>query len=241
MHSQKISPLSIRYRSLFFIIIATLILSFSKLSADESQPNILFIAVDDLRPQLGCYGDQQIISPNIDALAASGVLFDKAYCQVPVCGASRASLMTGLRPTSKRFRTYKSKASTDAPNIPDLPKWLKSKGYNTYSLGKIYHHGNDNKSSWTKLGSPLIKKPGFCDYKLKESRPPKGTKGWGGGAAYESSELPENEYFQYKLADAAIAQLQQIKKSKQPGFLALGFTKPHLPFVAPKKYWDLYQ
>jgi iduronate 2-sulfatase len=212
-----------------------------ELSAKDPKPNILFIAVDDLRPQLGCYGDQQIVSPNIDALASEGVLFERAVCQVPVCGASRASLMTGLRPTEKRFLSYHSKANEDAPGISDLPAWLKIKGYETYSLGKIYHHKNDNRKSWTKLGSDLIKRKNFCDYKLKESRPPKGTKGWGGGAAYESAEVPEGNYFQYQLADAAIERLQQIKKSKKPGFLAVGFTKPHLPFVAPKKYWDLYK
>lgn len=226
--------------SSLFLLLFCFSVPFTSLAAEK--PNILFIAVDDLRPQLGCYGDKQVVSPNIDAIAAEGVLFKRAYCQVPVCGASRASLLTGLRPTSKRFRTYFSEAQKDAPGIADLPGWLKKQGYETYSMGKIYHKSNDNASSWTKLGDKKrITRRGIGDYKLKESKAPKGTKGWGGGAPYESADHPEEDYFTYQVADAAIARLQQMKKSKKPGFLAVGFTKPHLPFVAPKKYWDLYK
>ncbi len=212
----------------------------SEVSASE-KPNILFIAVDDLRPQLGCYGQDQIISPNIDRLAANGTMFTRAYCQVPVCGASRASLLTGLRPTPKRFLDYYTWANKDAPGVTDLPGWLKQNGYETFSMGKIYHHARDNQDSWTQLGDKRITRPAFRDYHLPESKAPEGTKGWGGGAPYECADAPEDTYFQYQLADAAIARLREIKKSDKPGFLAVGFTKPHLPFVAPKKYWDLYK
>jgi iduronate 2-sulfatase len=230
-------PLFVKYSFRWFY---TSFLCVSLLFSSENKPNILFIAVDDLRPQLGCYGDQQIISPNIDGLAKQGTVFNQAYCQVPVCGASRASLLTGLRPTPKRFRTYKSKANEDAPGITDLPGWFKKQGYETYSMGKIYHHRNDNGKSWTQIGDKLITKKGIGDYKLKESKAPKGTKGWGGGLPYEAADVPEKEYFTHQLADAAISRLRDMKKRNKPTFLAVGFTKPHLPFVAPKKYWDLY-
>jgi arylsulfatase A-like enzyme len=211
------------------------------LAATPAKPNILFIAVDDLRPQLGCYGEKQIVSPNIDRLAETGVLFSRAYCQVPVCGASRASILTGLRPLPDRFIDYHASAEKDAPGIIDLPSWLKRQGYETFSMGKIYHHTNDNANSWSQLDSPLITEPYFPDYRLQESRAPAGTPGWGGGLSHEAADLPEDDYHQGQLAKAAIARLQAIKQSGKPGFLAVGFTKPHLPFVAPKKYWDLYK
>ena len=102
-------------------------------------PNVLMIIVDDLRPQLGCYGYQETHSPRIDQLAADGTLFETAYVQVPVCGASRASMLTGLYPTPKRFVTYHSSVDEDAPGIVDIPGHLKSHGYSTVSNGKIYH------------------------------------------------------------------------------------------------------
>ena len=210
-------------------------------AATPTKPNILFIAVDDLRPQLGCYGEKQIISPNIDRLAKSGVMFSRAYCQVPVCGASRASLLTGLRPLPNRFIDYDTWAEKDAPGIADLPGWLKRQGYETFSMGKIYHQPTDNSDSWTQIGSPLIKQSSFPDYRLAKSRAPAGTPGWGGGLSHEAADLPEEGYFQAQLASAAIARLKEMKQSGKPGFLAVGFTKPHLPFVAPKKYWDLYK
>ena len=106
-------------------------------------PNILFIAVDDLRPELGCYGMNHIQSPNIDRLAAEGTRFDRSYCNIPVCGASRASLMTGLRPARNRFLTYYTRADEDAPSITTLPQHFRNQGYHTISNGKIFHHDND--------------------------------------------------------------------------------------------------
>ena len=117
----------------------------------NNHPNILFISIDDLRPELGCYGNSKIQSPHIDALANKGTVFSEAYCQVPVCGASRASLMTGLYPTKDRFVTYYAKAQTDAAGIPDIPAWFKKHGYKTISNGKIYHDRNDNSDSWDKV------------------------------------------------------------------------------------------
>ena len=106
--------------------------------AEATRPNVLFIAVDDLRPQLGCYGERGMHSPNIDRLAAQGVVFERAYCMVPTCGASRASLMTGIRPARKRFVSYQTWAERDAPGIVTLNTQFKRNGYVTLSNGKVF-------------------------------------------------------------------------------------------------------
>jgi arylsulfatase A-like enzyme len=113
------------------------------------KPNVLFIAVDDLRPQLGCYGHKHMLSPNIDRLAADGVIFLRSYCRVPVCGASRASLLTGVRPTRDRFISYDVWVEKDLPGALSLPKHFKNNGYHTISNGKVFHHSTDCKDSWS--------------------------------------------------------------------------------------------
>ena len=116
----------------------------------EPRTNVLFIAVDDLRPELGCYGQEEILSPHIDKLAGQGTLFNRAYCQVAVCGASRASLMTGLRPTRKRFLSYNTFAEKDAPGATTVAEELKLAGYHCISNGKIFHHKKDTADrSWS--------------------------------------------------------------------------------------------
>ena len=125
----------------------SLFLSFSTFVHGE-RPNILMIAVDDLRPQLGSYGQSQIQSPNIDKLAASGTRFDRAYCMVPTCGASRASLMSGVRPSASRFVGYTARIDEDAPSIVPLHSHLKRNGYETISLGKILHFPADFEQGW---------------------------------------------------------------------------------------------
>ncbi|MBN1998816.1 sulfatase-like hydrolase/transferase [candidate division KSB1 bacterium] len=115
----------------------------------KSKPNVLFIAVDDLRPQLGCYGHKQMISPNIDRLASEGTFFRNTFCQVPVCGASRASLLTGVRPTRERFVNYYTWADKDLPGNTSLPKYFKNNGYTTISNSKVFHHLTDGEGSWS--------------------------------------------------------------------------------------------
>ena len=120
------------------------------LARADAKPNILFIAIDDLRPELGCFGGKEVRSPHIDKLAEGGTTFNRAYCQVAVCGASRASLMTGLRPTRKRFLKYDTFAEKDAPGAMTLAEELKKNGYHCISNGKIFHHKNDTaKRSWS--------------------------------------------------------------------------------------------
>ena len=206
-----------------------------------SKPNILFISVDDLRPELGCYGQDYMITPNIDRLAHEGVLFEKSFCNYPVCGASRASLMTGLRPTPERFNIYYSRADEDAPGIPDIAATLKAAGYRTVNNGKIYHHHDDNEASWDEIFRPKE----FCQY-FKETNlnilKTEGLKGPLGPKAipYEASNEPDESYQGAKVAAKAIEELKRAKESGKPVFITAGFTKPHLPFNCPQKYWDLY-
>ena len=135
--------------------------------ADARKPNVLFIAIDDLRPQLGCYGFKQMQTPNIDRLASQGVVFERAYCMVPTCGASRASLMTGIRPARNRFVNYLTWAEKDAPGITTLNTHFKSHGYYTVSNGKVFHHPRDNAGGWSE---PAWRPRGVPTYQLAENR-----------------------------------------------------------------------
>jgi arylsulfatase A-like enzyme len=210
------------------------------IEGDAERPNVLFIAVDDLRPELRCYGKPLIHSPNLDALASSGVLFERAYCMVPTCGASRASLMTGLRPSRTRFVTYLTRADEDAPGIATLNTHFKRNGYYTVSNGKVFHHREDAGAGW----SEPAWRPTAGSYRLKASQSVQGRRGAKGkrlrGPAYESSDSADNEYADGMIATKAVDDLRRLADHDGPFFLAVGFMKPHLPFVAPKKYWDLY-
>jgi arylsulfatase A-like enzyme len=203
---------------------------------EENKPmNILFIAVDDLRPELNFYGANHIHSPNLDKLADESLVFNKAYCNVPVCGASRASLLTGMRPTRHRFINYSTRADVDAANAISLPKLLKQNGYNTISNGKIYHHLQDDSLAWDNIWFP---EGNIRDYQLEQNKLI--TEKTGYGYPVENVDVNDGAYFDGKIANKGIENLKKLKNSKEPFFLALGFMKPHLPFNSPKKYWDLY-
>lgn len=206
------------------------------------RPNILFIAVDDLRPELGCYGVEGIITPNLDRLAAQSLRFDRAYCMVPTCGASRASLFTGIRPTPTRFLSFKTIAEDDAPGIKTLNTHFKQNGYHTVSLGKVFHDPSDNAHGWTDppwrpRGIPKYHRPE--NLKLHNERAAIRQKP-DRGPAWESAAAPDDAYADGSTARKAIMELRRLSGSDAPFLLAVGFVKPHLPFVAPKKYWDLY-
>jgi iduronate 2-sulfatase len=205
------------------------------------RPNVLFIAVDDLRPELGCYGKQHIHSPNIDRLAKSGVLFERAYCMVPTCGASRASLMTGIRPARKRFVSYLTIADKDAPGITTFNTHFKNNGYHTASLGKVFHNPKDNAEGWSE---PAWRPNDIAWYQNPENHQLPTTRQKQGnrkrGPAWESADVEDNAYADGVMTERAIADLNRLNKKNEPFFLAVGFLKPHLPFIAPKRYWDLY-
>lgn len=220
--------------------------TFPGLSCSKGSPgnryNVLFIAVDDLRPQLGCYGQPQMISPNIDRLASQGLLFERAYCQQAVCAPSRISLLSGLRPDSTGIYDLKHGLSKTLPNRISLPKLFKQKGYKTISLGKIYHHLNDDLQAWsqkpdwvTKPNGRYVTKEGL---QLIEENRKINPEARNRGAPTEMADVPDNVYVDGKLTDRALKEMNRFKD--KPFFLAVGYRKPHLPFTAPKKYWDLY-
>ena len=210
--------------------------------ADSTRPNVLFIAVDDLRPELSCYGATRMQTPHIDRLASQGVLFTRAYCMVPTCGASRASLMTGLRPARHRFVNYLTWAEKDAASTTTMNTHFKTNGYRTISLGKVFHHPTDNAHGWSvpawrPSGGPTYKQPE--NQQLAERRQKeKGSRGR--GPAYESAPHPDDEYRDGQIALKAIETLGDLSRQDQLFFLAVGFLKPHLPFVCPQKYWEQY-
>ena len=207
--------------------------------AGKKRPNVLFIAVDDLRPQLGCYGHKQMLSPNIDRLGDEGVIFLRSYCQVPVCGASRASLMTGVRPTANRFLGYDTWAEKDLPGALSVAKHFRSNGYHTISNGKVFHHRTDCLDGWSE--EPWRTKGTWRNYLLQENQKLAEKSERQAGPPFEAADVPDNAYFDGMIADKGISDLRRLEKMDRPFFLALGFLKPHLPFNAPKRYWDLYK
>lgn len=205
------------------------------------KPNVLFIAVDDLRPQLGCYGHDKMISPNIDKLAAGGVVFSRCYCQSPVCGASRASLLSGIRPTPDRaFKGYLQHADKDWGGPLSLPKHFRNDGYYTISNGKVYHHRDDGAGSWSE---PAWRPKGDWVGRgyLRQENQQIARAAQGVGPAYECADVADDAYPDGATANKAISDLKRLKQMDQSFFLAVGFLKPHLPFNAPKRYWDLYK
>ena len=204
--------------------------------------NILFIMVDDLRPEMGCYGHPLVKSPNIDRLADEGVRFSRSYCNIPVSGASRASVLTGLRPTWKTFAQWNSRVDKDAPNALTIPQYFQDLGYTTLSNGKIYHHDDEvAKKYWDSVMLPSHLSPmGYSSPEnlalMKTNAQKKSKRGY----FYEVSEAEESTFLDHRLASKTISDLQDFKKSEKPFFLALGFLKPHLPFIAPKRFWELY-
>jgi arylsulfatase A-like enzyme len=263
-----------------------------------AKPNVLFIVVDDLRPELGCYGKDYIKSPNIDGLAKSGMVFNRAYCQQAVCSPSRSSVMTGTRPDTTKVWDLVTHFRTALPDVVTLGQHFKNNGYFVQGMGKIYHGGYNDESTWSvpwqnpkavlyalpenvalsqeniqgepdgekgdnsgaalssyslpgtnassqgkDAGTSADKKAIKKDKKRKNTRAPVNdsvSKANTRGPVYECADVPDNTYTDGKVAELAVSTLQEISKKPEPFFLAVGFIKPHLPWVAPKKYWDLY-
>lgn len=211
--------------------------------------NVLFIAVDDLRPELACYGAKHMHTPRIDALAASGLRFDRAYCQVSVCNPSRNSVLSGLRPTSTGIFANNKFLRPTLPDVVTLPQHFKNHGYYSVSLGKIFHHSEkepgDDPRSWSEPawyhGKPYEHwfAPESAAYLQKLKKLPKAEQPRLIRAApFEAADAPEEGYPDAQTATQAMATLGRLKD--RPFFLGVGFVKPHLPLTAPRKYWDLY-
>jgi iduronate 2-sulfatase len=238
---------------------------FSATGAEPSsprRPNVLFIAVDDLRTELGCYGSRAVRSPNIDRLAASGVVFTRAYCQEALCNPSRASLLTGLRPDTLRVWDLKTNFRTTRPNAVTLPQCFMRQGYQSVGIGKIFHHTLPDPASWNESLDAETDRPLFypgVQYlepksKARVAEILKGlpAKGYDANyiymhgqtfikvAATECADVSDNAYFDGAQTDVAVAKLETLARQDKPFFFAVGYHKPHLPLTAPKRYWDLY-
>ena len=254
---------------LFLFVISNTVIAQKK---QAIKPNILFIAVDDLKPLLGCYGNTLVKSPNIDRLAKMATVFDKNYCQQAICGPTRASIMTGTRPDDTKIWNLTTQMRDANPNTLTLPQYLITQGYTTSGIGKIYHPssaiGGVDPLSWS---IPYLKSkesdfpaefgiPANGQYQLPETKDrmtpeiiaerkkqskdlaandenPKSIK----GPSTECMDVPDNAYQDGVNALLAKEQIIKLSKDNKPFFMAVGFSKPHLPFVAPKKYWDLYK
>ncbi len=232
-------------------LLAFCAVSLSLSAAEAKHYNVLFFAVDDLRPEFGAYGSPIVKSPNLDALAAKGLVFNRAYCQQAVCSPSRSSLLTGTRPDTTKVYDLETHFRKNIPDVVTLPQHFKNNGYFVQGMGKLFHGGLDDPQSWsTPWAAPKAKSYGLAENnemvarKAAEAKKA-GKKGKAAsrsarGPAFESSDVPDNTFHDGALADMAIKTLRELKDKKQPFWLGVGFVKPHLPFVAPKKYWDLY-
>ena len=226
-------------RLLSCIIIVAMVCSQSAADEAARRPNVLFIAIDDLRPALGCYGDQVAITPHIDRLARRGTVFNRAYCQQAVCSPSRLSLLTGLRPDTIRVWDLRTHFRQATPDVVTLPQHFKNSGYHTQSIGKIFH-GSGKPSQDPPSWSVQPQYDFVRDPKLRYALP-KNLQGTGlKRSASESATVPDNQYIDGVVCESATRTLAKLSARQRPFFLAVGFRKPHLPFCAPKKYWDLY-
>ncbi|MDO5980027.1 sulfatase [Flavivirga spongiicola] len=252
-----------------FIIFSCVFQACSQENSDAVRPNILFIAVDDLKPTIGSFGDSYAITPNIDKLSEKATIFLNNHTQQAICGPSRASLMTGKRPDYTKVRDLKTRMRDVNPDILTIPQYFKESGYTTAITGKIFDFRCidkfGDKVSWTipyireydidypeKYGKPEINYYQNKEIKakytqLKEEARSKGIKDVIQYAKdrfkppFESSNAPDEAYTDGAIAVHALKLLDTVTKDRsKPFFLAVGFKRPHLPFVAPKKYWDLY-
>ena len=231
-----------------FLIFFLPILCFSQ--KNIKKPNVLLLYMDDLRPELKSYGATHIYSPNIDRLSKKGVQFDKAYANVAVCGASRASMLTGIYPGKNYFIDYKTRTDIEKKDIVSLPKHLKNNGYTTISNGKIYHFLDDKWNDWDEVWRPYafegpkeIKPIDWWeslwkDYQTKENKELENLTGK--GPAFEKAVVDDSILIDGLLTNKVIRDIKRLKNEPSPFFLTAGFISNHLPFIAPERFWDMY-
>lgn len=215
-----------------------------KAAVGADSPNVLFIVSDDLNCDLGCYGHSRVNSPHIDRLAARGVRFERAYCQYALCNPSRASFMTGLYPTQTRVHSNGPHFRKFIPNVTTLPQLFEEAGYITARVGKIYHYGvprqigtpgKDDAASWQERINPRGIDRNVHD-KIHSLRPGR----FGGTLSWLAIESEDTEHTDGIGATAAIHMLRRYAEDPRPFFLAVGFYRPHTPYVAPKRYFRQY-
>lgn len=214
--------------------------------------NVLFLAVDDLRPELGCYGNRHVLTPHLDRLAKRSLLFQRAYCQAAVCGASRASLLTGMRPDTTRVWGNKARFRDTLPNAVTLPQAFKQAGCHAQAFGKVLHGRMEDARSWSLPAWPEGGRQAGMQYvdqerwdKMRAAEPGRDWQGeeiptltWKKRSAAQAADAPDNALQDGQVADRAVEALGKLRDERF--FLAVGFQKPHLPFTAPGKYFDLY-
>ena len=251
-------------RNLLLIpVFSLLIVSFCACSgggkkSEQLVPNILFIPIDDLRPEFGAYGSELVKTPHLDQLAQQGVTFTRAYCQQAVCNPSRASLLTGLRPDSIRVWDLTTNFRDVVPDVVTLPKFFTQHGYTTIGIGKTFHNTIPDTISWTEKphidGFPFDPDAVYANeenIKIQELKIQK-MKDAGRSSidqlghwyvkanATENADVDDDTYFDGAQTTLAIQILQELESQKKPFFLSVGYYRPHLPINAPKKYWDMY-
>jgi arylsulfatase A-like enzyme len=209
---------------------------------DHERPNVLFVVVDDLRPQLGCYGHSQMKTPHMDTFAKGGLLFNQAFCQQAVCSPSRISVLTGRRPDTTKIYDLQTHNRKTMPDVVTLPQHFKNNGYHSQGFGKVYHGGLDDELSWSVPHTPN-RAMQYADPEIIATVKRNGAEGWeqGGknkGPALEVANCADNELPDGYIADKAIHAMRAVRN--KPFFIAVGFEKPHLPFVAPQKYFEPY-
>ena len=231
----------------------------------SDRPNVLFLVVDDLRCELGFYGAEHAITPNLDALAARGMVFDRAYAQVAVCNPSRVSMLTGLRPDTTGVFTLEQPFRRYAPRAVTLPQHFAANGWHSVGIGKIHHQPFPDPASWSErkwlagAGNPNAEDPA-----LRETREfwlwseaqraelmawKRQARALGRPAVYvdrrrppatNDEEVEDEQRYAGAMVHTVLGRLPELAAREEPFFLAVGFVLPHLPFTAPKRYWDLY-
>lgn len=225
----------------FLLFIAVLLLiPLDALLAAERKPNVLFIIVDDLTTTLSCYGNPHVRTPGMDALAGRGVRFDHAYTQFALCNPSRCSFLTGCYPEKTGVMDLTTSLRKALPDVVTLPQHFKDNGYVVGRIGKVFHVADPKTKLDVELGSALHKDNEILvEAKTAndpDDKPRTKDKGEGYNRTYAASSRPAAEFTDYQIADDAIATLDQFKA--KPFFLAVGFIRPHTPFVAPKSFFE---
>lgn len=227
------------------IVLASLLVAASPTLADAPKLNVLYVLADDLRCDLGCYGGPAK-TPTLDALAKAGVRFDAAYCQQALCNPSRSSFLTGRRPDDLRLWNNGTHFREKNPDVTTLPLWFKDHGYTTRNVGKVFHNWHTkekgDRRSWSADEFLHYAQHGDDLAKVAGEPPPNAAleygRKYGNAPLCERRDVPDDAYFDGRVADEAVRVLGEVHD--KPFFLAVGFWKPHAPFNAPKKYWDLY-
>ena len=236
--------MSLKNKTIFIIIFCIINIKFDYLFSNEKKLNVLFIIADDLNCDIGVYGNNEVYTPNIDNLAKEGVLFENTHVQYPLCGPSRISLMTGLYPDQTKSKDLRLYLRQTIPDVVTIGQRFIEENYNSVRVGKIFHYhnprdigtsGHDDHFTWDQTINP------YGRDKIEEYKLNKVKENFDGATlSWLEAEGTDQEQTDGIGADETIKFLEKFSKSKENFFLAFGLYRPHIPFVAPKKYFDLY-